>query len=373
MDHVTEWLRRDDAGAGLPRDATVVGFGDVTHGTRELYELRFRWLRRLVTEAGFSTLAIEASSSAAELVNDFVLHGRGDRETVLTGLGSVMWDVEELAEVLDWLRDHNRHAAHPVGFVGLDIWNTAVARKRLAAPSTRAVLERVAASEARGMLLAREHLGEDLLDDLPRGSRQIVQWVRANLTAGIPDGAPLSLLPRTPGLNNQVRSVFMAQNLVRHLVRSRAKVVVWAHLYHLGDGRMGRYLRRYLGRRYHVFAMEAGRGRYLSRRLLPGRSLGDLYVADLPELRARSLPWYLCRTGLPELTVDLRAAPPAVDPWLATPRRYHSVSWLYDESLPGYAESAVRDLADGLIFVADTSPTTPTRGALDTVARGAAH
>ena len=113
----------------------IVGMGEVTHGTKEFFQVKLRILRQLVTEMGFKVLAIEASYSAARLVNDYILKGEGNRSAVLTGLRSVMWDVEEFAEALDWLRAYNHSVADldKVRFYGLDIWNTQVGRAQVLA------------------------------------------------------------------------------------------------------------------------------------------------------------------------------------------------------------------------------------------------
>ncbi|MFE7115087.1 erythromycin esterase family protein, partial [Streptomyces sp. NPDC057654] len=62
----------------------AVGLGEATHGTREFFLLKHRLLEFLVTEMGFTVLAMEAGASAALAVNDYVLHGIGEAADVLT-------------------------------------------------------------------------------------------------------------------------------------------------------------------------------------------------------------------------------------------------------------------------------------------------
>lgn len=68
----------------LPRvldGVRVVGMGEVTHGTAEFYRLRHRLLRRLVTEMGFTILAVEGGHSAARVIDDHVTKGVGEHGT----------------------------------------------------------------------------------------------------------------------------------------------------------------------------------------------------------------------------------------------------------------------------------------------------
>jgi erythromycin esterase len=46
----------------------IVGLGEATHRTREFFQLKHRLLEFLVTEMGFSVLAMEASASAGPAV-----------------------------------------------------------------------------------------------------------------------------------------------------------------------------------------------------------------------------------------------------------------------------------------------------------------
>jgi erythromycin esterase len=89
-------------------DARVVGLGETTHGTREFFPIKHRLLEFLVTEMAFTAFVIEASYAACQPINEYVLHGRGDRATVLTGQGYIPWDTEEFSEMLAWLRVYNQ-------------------------------------------------------------------------------------------------------------------------------------------------------------------------------------------------------------------------------------------------------------------------
>jgi erythromycin esterase len=80
-DEVIGWLTRNalplsSLSAGAPTTdlqplksvldgVRIVGLGEATHGTREFFQLKHRLLEFLVTEMGFSALAMEASASAA--------------------------------------------------------------------------------------------------------------------------------------------------------------------------------------------------------------------------------------------------------------------------------------------------------------------
>jgi erythromycin esterase len=100
----------------------VVGLGESTHGTRELFTLKHRLLEFLVRELGLQVFAMEASESASVAVDDYVRYGVGDGGEALADLRFWTWNTEEMASIIGWLRRHNAGlpADRRVRFVGVD-------------------------------------------------------------------------------------------------------------------------------------------------------------------------------------------------------------------------------------------------------------
>ena len=66
-------------------DARFVLLGEASHGTHEFYEQRAHITRRLITEMGFSAVAVEADWPDAYRVNRYV-RGLGNDATTLEAL-----------------------------------------------------------------------------------------------------------------------------------------------------------------------------------------------------------------------------------------------------------------------------------------------
>jgi erythromycin esterase len=111
-----EWL---DEAIG---DARVVAIGETAHGIREFYQLRHRLLRYLVERHGFDAYAMESGFVEGWAVNDCV-HGGDDElsQVLATGITFLMGLVSPMRSHLEWMRDHNRGAAGPVSFYGVDL------------------------------------------------------------------------------------------------------------------------------------------------------------------------------------------------------------------------------------------------------------
>ena len=124
-------LRSITAGSGFDdlmplkdtlRGVRVVGLGEATHGTREFFQVRHRLLEFLVKEMGFTVVAVEGSYAAFMNINDYVLHGKGDRARVLADQKYWILDTEEVAAIIDWIRAYNRTVpdGKKVTFFGID-------------------------------------------------------------------------------------------------------------------------------------------------------------------------------------------------------------------------------------------------------------
>jgi erythromycin esterase-like protein len=104
--------------------------GEASHGTLEFYRERIRITQRLVTEMGFTAVAVEADWPDAWRVNRYVRGASGDRsaDEALSGFRrfpSWMWRNTEVRDFVEWLRDFNRTRPQhlQVGFYGLDLYS----------------------------------------------------------------------------------------------------------------------------------------------------------------------------------------------------------------------------------------------------------
>ncbi|MDB4917661.1 MAG: Erythromycin esterase [Gemmatimonadetes bacterium] len=112
-------------------DARYVLLGEASHGTSEFYTWRADISRRLITEKGFSFIAVEGDWPDCYRVNRYVKHlpdsGRS-AEDVLHAFErwpTWMWANREVIALAEWLREHNRRIAsgRQAGFYGLDVYS----------------------------------------------------------------------------------------------------------------------------------------------------------------------------------------------------------------------------------------------------------
>jgi len=99
-------------------DARVVALGEPTHGSREIFQMKRRFVEWLATERGFTVLAMEAGFPESSRVNDYVLTGRGDPVALVDEL---YWDSKEILELVEWMRAFNASGKGRLEFAGFNM------------------------------------------------------------------------------------------------------------------------------------------------------------------------------------------------------------------------------------------------------------
>lgn len=404
---VTAWLRSNSssiASVTPTRDASdlqplraaldtvrIVGLGEATHGTREFFQLKHRVLQYLVTELGFTVLAMESPSADTEALNDYVMDGTGDVATALTAQGYTAWDTEEVTAMMEWLRDHNTHVAanRKVRVVGLDIVFHTKGRARVLEYLRRHAPARVSDTQAVFRTLSEEqdafpvrhkperiaatggHL-EALRDFLIGEQKRLGSGSPHELDAVVRDTERMvqravSIDAAASGLTS--RSEFMGQNALELLTRNpQDKLVVWAHNSHVSirspvdRANLGSRLREALGPAYYAVGLEFGKGSTQMRRADAEGLNGPLEEVVVEAPPAGSLPWQLSQV--------LRASrTPEIDQWLTQPIPAHSIAWLNRPGSVRITEDFKVGQFDGLFFVETASMARPTKNALARVAK----
>ncbi|GAA4520823.1 erythromycin esterase family protein [Nonomuraea ferruginea] len=359
----------------------VVGLGEATHGTREFFLLKHRLLRFLVEELGFTVLAMEASVSASEALDAYVLGGAGEPERLLADLGFWTWRTREMLAVVEWMREHNRTAEPKARFAGID--------PQFPAASLRWLRDHLGerAGELLGPLAVlgetRLGVGEPLDPAIEAAARGLADEVGAGgpgeaHARTVRQFATLVTRPmrdadgaRTAGA---ARDQFMADNVDRLLEDPAAKVAVWAHNGHVAAGHyarlgapvMGDHLRQRHGAGYYALGLLFGQGEFRARRLRFGR----------PDVRRPPVRHRVPAAGRPDVAESLLAAacprdhvvdlrlgprPEAVTRWLGEQqyvRGYGATAGRFSYKLT-FTPAVLGAAFDGLAYIAHGTCSTP--------------
>ncbi|WP_378734656.1 erythromycin esterase family protein [Nocardia brasiliensis] len=354
--------------------ASVVGLGESTRFSRQIYGVQERIFRALVVRHGFRELAIQDSARSGERWDEYVRTGAGDPETVLAGSWRP-WRTTETVAALAWIRAFNQtHPDDPVRVFGVQPPSAEPADYDVVLDYVRRVApDRLAAFETHLMPIRTAHQVDEhvqrhqgihpgrafaehardafaLLETLPVATGYDEVRTRARLILDFHENS-------VAGQGGFARDERVeGQRVIDRQHATGAKIVYWDGIAHtaalgarLGTAQfrgVGAYLRDEFGAGYASVAL--------------GFHHGDLGVAIAPHPLPDLMDAALGAVDLPAYYVDLHAdAPEAVDDWRRGPAEARVISGVYDPAEDAGANIAVASLVDAfdvLVHVRETSP-----------------
>jgi len=352
--------------ASVVAPARVVGLGECTHGSREVFQLKHRLLEYLVTQQGFNTLALEVDYGYAEILNEYIQSGAGDSLTVHQAVGFHVWDTTEFWDMVEWMRAYNQQHAAKIRYVGIDMQNPAPNLLRLEHFATQradTVLLRQVRSLRTYYSTSNQASDDTKQQRLVRLADELVQRLQAMAAPAAMQQHGHVLRQRAAKIDFWGRDQAMAANVAWVLRQEpAAKVVVWAHNDHIRRDddqlRMGQCLSKQLGPAYVAVGFATGHG--TASVFTPDGSSRALVLAPpLPN----SFERWLDQATPPNYFLHLRSTATA-DKWLTTRRKFRLIS---ETERPGGANGQfwwyppLPKAFDALFYLHETSASQPYR------------
>jgi erythromycin esterase len=369
-------------------EATVVGLGEATHGTREFFRLKHRLLRHMVKEQGCRTIAWEAGFSEMLPIDEYVRTGEGNPIAVLEEFYWA-WNCRAFLSIVEWIRSFNegRDAGDQVRFYGIDIQSgrdPARHLRRYLNNADAAILDEVSTNLQTLASDGFDDEGEQPVEERISTAETLISEIKdaferneqAYITATSQEGYRLARralweLSRaqkynaatSPEASSRIRDRSMAAN-VQWLLDHEAtdNIVVSAHNAHIGTDPelysvdpMGTYLRAEYNDAYYSLGFEFDHGNFRSRSMTDG----DVTEFSLDTPADGTLWSILAAVDTSPFGLDFASIDhSALSNWLRRTHGVHDIGTVYD---PTRSSSTVHvPLAgafDGLMFVSDTTST----------------
>lgn len=375
----------------------VVGLGESTHGTREFFRLKHALFRFLVEELDFRLFGWEANFSATMAINEYVQHGRGDPKVALAE-ETVHWPYrsESVLDLVEWVRQFNeeRDPDDRIAFYGFDMQypfesaavlesflddvdgeSLAEVRDDLSNLADGSIVEYTVSDEkletrmqaARRVVATLEDVfANNEAEYVEETSRKEVECARQHLRT-----IAQAVEQVQADVKFRTREKAMAENITWILEHESAnRIAIWGHNAHVKRGSvaggalgtdadaMGEYLHQTFGEEYYALGFDFGQGS-VRVHSLPDNAFETYDIETPPQ---DSIPAVFGEVDCSPFFLDVRSTQEelAVDDWLGSGPRRHNVLGSYEDSPVNYVDFDERDSFDGLVFVDETTPTTPT-------------
>ena len=105
------------------KDKRIIGMGEATHGTSEFFKMKHRMFEFLVEEMRYRVFAIEGEFGGSQVVNEYILYGKGDINQSLEAMNFWIWSTEEVVDMIEWMKKYNDdpNNKRKIKFYGFDI------------------------------------------------------------------------------------------------------------------------------------------------------------------------------------------------------------------------------------------------------------
>lgn len=102
-------------------NSSIVGLGEATHGSSEVYQMKYRISEYLIANKQFNVFSLEANMPESFLMNQYIQEGKGAPKDILKGMYFWLWQTEETLTFVEWLKKYNKEHQSKVFFEGFDM------------------------------------------------------------------------------------------------------------------------------------------------------------------------------------------------------------------------------------------------------------
>lgn len=102
-------------------NSKIVGLGESTHGSSEIYQMKYRMSEYLITQKNFNVFSLEANMPESFLMNQYIQEKKGDPKDILRGMYFWLWQTKETLNFVEWLKKYNENHDSKVFFDGFDM------------------------------------------------------------------------------------------------------------------------------------------------------------------------------------------------------------------------------------------------------------
>lgn len=102
-------------------NSKIVGLGESTHGSSEIYRMKYRMSEYLIAQKNFNVFSLEANMPESFLMNQYIQEEKGNPKDILKGMYFWLWQTEETLNFVEWLKKYNENNDSKVFFDGFDM------------------------------------------------------------------------------------------------------------------------------------------------------------------------------------------------------------------------------------------------------------
>lgn len=363
-------------------NVSIVGLGEATHGSHEIFTMKHRLIEFLVTQMSYTAVCIEDSYAETKKLNEYII-GKINVKPLLLNLGRWIDDTEEMNNLIEWMRNYNKGKQNKIQLLGIDPQVNSQSIMYLEKYFTKNIPDFNALIKPLfDSLQAQDDSAINFLPtlvkstDLSQLERMLTSLVLNKSTliaktfnAEYEDAVMyLKMLlyfsefnAGTKVAGGGSRDKYMAElfEYYKQQLPKNSKLIIWAHNTHVstknyGFKPMGTYIKELNGANYYAIASSFNEGSFNAQIPYSYTNPPQVMLFTLPASPQGSIDWILKETRKGNAFFNLRSPGNiAVTDWLSIPQRMHWVGgWFSDKySAANYMQPfTLKTDFDGVMF-----------------------
>ncbi|HDR7224727.1 TPA: erythromycin esterase family protein [Bacillus toyonensis] len=368
--------------------AQYVGLGENTHGSSEIFTMKFRLVKYLVTEMGFTNFTMEEDWGNGLKLNEYIQTGKGNPREFL----KLLYPTDEIIAMIEWMKDYNADPSNKkkIQFIGLDlktmdqsVFNKVIDYVKQHRPDLRAEVEENykdlssftgsiqeymnLAPEMKAKFKANaEKVAQLLKDEKEQANKDVGSseyiWVKA--TANAIEKFTTMLLSNDYPNVIKLHEQYLADHAMWAQETFGGKTMVWAHNIHMAKGIIdeklypyaaGQFLKERLDNNYVTIGSTTTEGNFTLYSEYNPSTGGKIATDTIPQ-NVKSFNYTLGKVPYKMFLLDNRHLKGHAEKWVRAKRPLLSIGGqlLPDGSL--YFDTSLLEQFDIIFHIRKTSP-----------------
>ncbi|PGE56541.1 erythromycin esterase [Bacillus wiedmannii] len=368
--------------------AQYVGLGENTHGSSEIFTMKFRLVKYLVTEMGFTNFTMEEDWGNGLKLNEYIQTGKGNPREFL----NLLYPTDEIIAMIDWMKDYNANPSNKkkIQFIGLDLkeldqgcFNKVIDYVRLHRPDLLAEVEENykelsafngglqeymdLAPEIKEKFKANaERVARLLKDENKQSNTEIVspEYIWAKATASAIEKFTTMLIPNDYPSMLKLHEQYLADHAMWAQETLGGKTMVWGHNIHIAKGIIdeklypyaaGQFLKERLDNNYVTIGSTTTEGNFTLYSEYDPSTGGKITTREIPQ-NINSFNYTLGKVPYNMFLLDNRHLRGQAEKWVKAKRPLLSIGGQIFPNESVYFDKSLLEQFDIIFHIRKTSP-----------------
>lgn len=368
--------------------AQYVGLGENTHGSSEIFTMKFRLVKYLVTEMGFTNFTMEEDWGNGLKLNEYIQTGKGNPREFL----NLLYPTDEIIAMIEWMKDYNADPSNKkkIQFIGLDLkeldqgcFNKVIDYVRLHRPDLLAEVEENykelsafngglqeymdLAPEIKEKFKANaERVARLLKDENKQSNTEIVspEYIWAKATASAIEKFTTMLIPNDYPSMLKLHEQYLADHAMWAQETLGGKTMVWGHNIHIAKGIIdeklypyaaGQFLKERLDNNYVTIGSTTTEGNFTLYSEYDPSTGGKITTRQIPQ-NINSFNYTLGKVPYNMFLLDNRHLRGQAEKWVKAKRPLLSIGGQIFPNESVYFDKSLLEQFDIIFHIRKTSP-----------------